>query len=267
MTLNNSVKNGVLRPPLKWAGGKRWLVPHLEPLWKNHRARRLVEPFCGGLAVTLGLMPSKALLNDINLHLISFFQWLQKGLCVTIPMQNSSGLYYAHRERFNRLIGEGQAYSQEAAELFYYLNRTGYNGLCRFNRSGEFNVPFGKYKNINYVADFLAYRETLSQWEFHVGSFEDVPVEPDDFIYADPPYDVEFVHYSKEGFTWDDQVRLAEWLVKHPGPVVLSNQATERIVNLYTGLGFSTHFLESPRRISSDGDRTPAEEVLASKGV
>ena len=55
-----------LKPPLKWAGGKRWLVPHLKPLWDKHRHRRLVEPLCGGLAVTLGLMPSKALLNDIT---------------------------------------------------------------------------------------------------------------------------------------------------------------------------------------------------------
>ena len=267
MPLTNPADNGVLRPPLKWAGGKRWLVPHLEPLWKDHRARRLVEPFCGGLAVTLGLRPSRALVSDINPHLISFFRWLQQGLYVTIPMENDSRLYYAHRERFNQLISQGYGHSQEAAELFYYLNRTGYNGLCRFNRRGEFNVPFGKHTNIHYVTDFSAYREALSRWQFRVGRFEEVPVEPDDFIYADPPYDVEFVHYSKEGFTWDDQVRLAEWLTGHPGPVVLSNQATERVVGLYTRLGFSMRFLESPRRISSSGDRTPATEVLASRGL
>ncbi len=265
--MRNSATNGALRPPLKWAGGKRWLVPHLALLWNDHHTRRLVEPFCGGLAVTLGLMPSRALVSDINPHLISFFRWLQQGLRVTIPMRYDRDLYYAHRERFNQLISQGQAHSQEAAELFYYLNRTGYNGLCRFNRRGAFNVPFGKYDSIRYVTDFSAYREALARWEFRVGRFDEVPVEPDDFIYADPPYDVEFVHYSKEGFTWDDQIRLAEWLAKQPGPVVLSNQATERIVALYTRLGFSLRFLKSPRRISSSGDRTPATEVLASKGL
>ncbi len=100
-----------------------------------------------------------------------------------------------------------------------------------------------------------------------MGGFDTLPVEPDDFIYADPPYDVEFVSYSKDGFTWADQVHLAEWLAQHPGPVVLSNQATDRIVQLYERLGFALRFLESPRRISCNGDRTPAREVLAVRGI
>jgi site-specific DNA-adenine methylase len=69
------------------------------------------------------------------------------------------------------------------------------------------------------------------------GDFAELEIEPDDFIYADPPYDVEFTQYSKDAFTWEDQVRVAEWLARHPGPVVLSNQATERIVKLYRKLG------------------------------
>jgi DNA adenine methylase len=255
------------QPPLKWAGGKRWLVPHLKPIWRSQQNRRLVEPFCGGLAVTLGLMPNRALVNDINPHLINFFRQVQQGLKIAIPTENDKELYYTHRARFNELVRQGEAESSEAAQLFYYLNRTGYNGLCRFNRSGEFNVPFGKYKAINYVTDFLAYCKPLSQWEFRVGSFESLALDPGDFVYADPPYDVEFVSYSKEGFSWDDQVRLAEWLVKHPGPVVLSNQATERIVKLYQDHGFTLQFLKSPRRINSTGDRTPALEVLALKGM
>jgi DNA adenine methylase len=92
------------------------------------------------------------------------------------------------------------------------------------------------------------------------------PIEPGDFIYADPPYDVEFTSYAKEGFTWEEQVRAAEWLGKHRGPVVLSNQATERIVALYTRLGFALRFLDAPRMISCTGDRAPASEVLATRG-
>jgi DNA adenine methylase len=256
-----------LQPPLKWAGGKRWLVPYLEPIWRSQGKRRLVEPFCGGLAVTLGLRPEQALVNDINPHLINFFKQVQLGLHIAIPTENDKELFYTHRRRFNELVRHGEAESSEAAQLFYYLNRTGYNGLCRFNRSGEFNVPFGKYKSINYATDFFAYREPLSRWEFRVGRFDTVVLRPDDFVYADPPYDVEFVSYSKEGFIWDDHVRLAEWLVSHRGPVILSNQATERVVKLYQDLGFSLQFLESPRRINSTGDRTPALEVLALKGL
>jgi len=259
-----------VKPPLKWAGGKRWLLPTLLPIWKELQAagpRRLVEPFCGGLAVPLGLRPRKALLNDINPHLVNFYRWLREGLTITIPLENEAETYYAHRERFNRLIREGRAGSREAAELFYYLNRTGYNGLCRFNRKGEFNVPMGRYKRINYIQDFTPYRELLAPWQFTCQDFEAMPLEPDDFIYADPPYDVEFRQYSKDGFDWADQVRLAEWLARHPGPVALSNQATERIVRLYRRLGFRLLFLDAPRRISSNGDRTPAREVLALRHI
>ena len=85
----------------------------------------------------------------------------------------------------------------------------------------------------------------------------------DDFIYADPPYDVQFTSYSKENFGWDDQVRLAQWLARHPGPVVLSNQATDRIRELYKDLGYTVRTLTAPRMINSTGDRTPAKEVLA----
>lgn len=267
MTMQAIAVGEGLKPPLKWAGGKRWLVPHLRPIWQQHNHRRLVEPLCGGLAVTLGLMPERALLNDINPHLINFFKWLKTGLIIEIPMENSKNLYYKHRVEFNRLIQSGYSQTKKAAELFYYLNRTGYNGLCRFNKEGNFNVPFGKYSKINYTRNFLHYKEVFAKWEFVNGDFENLTLKPDDFVYADPPYDVEFTQYSSEGFSWKDQVRLAEWLTEHPGPVVLSNQATQRILNLYRKLGFSITILDAPRMISCNGDRTPAKEVLATKGV
>ncbi len=92
-------------------------------------------------------------------------------------------------------------------------------------------------------------------------------IEPDAFIYADPPYDVEFTTYSAGGFSWDDQVRTAELLAKHRGPVLLSNQATKRIVDLYTRLGFDLRFFAAPRRISCNGNRATAREVLASRNL
>lgn len=256
-----------LRPPLKWAGGKRWQVPHLRPLWDSHSKRRLVEPFSGGLAVTLGLAPSRALLNDINPHVVNFYRWLKRGLTIAIAMKNEERAFYAHRARFNDLLARGRAESREAAALFYYLNRTGYNGLCRFNQSGWFNVPFGRYTRIAYTCDFTAYKQAFAGWEFRCDDFQDVPLEPDDFVYADPPYDVEFTSYAKEGFTWDEQVRAAQWLASHRGPVVLSNQATDRIIALYQRLGFSLHYLDAPRRISCTGDRARAREVLATRNI
>jgi DNA adenine methylase len=252
---------------LKWAGGKRWQLPHLRPLWASRPATRLVEPFCGGLAVTLGLTPAAALLNDANPHLINFYEWVQRGLVIDIAMENDAAVYYQHRTAFNQVLAAGRGTTAHAAALFYYLNRTGYNGLCRFNARGEFNVPFGTHKRITYSTHFAPLGATFAGWTFQAGDFEHLDLGPDDFVYADPPYDVEFTEYSQGGFGWDDQVRAAEWLAEHPGPVVLSNQATPRIKKLYRGLGFKLRYLTAPRMISCTGDRTPAREVLATKNL
>lgn len=253
-----------LRPPLKWAGGKRWLIPTLKPLWRQCDQMRLVEPFCGGLSVALGLNPQQALLNDLNPALINFYRQLQTGLTIDLPLANDEQLYYRYRQQFNEL---GAHSAEVRAQLFYYLNRTGYNGLCRFNKSGGYNVPFGRYKTINYVNDFSAYQSVLSNWQFTNTDFADLALQSNDFIYADPPYDVPFRQYSQQGFSWDDQVRLAEWLAQHDGPVVLSNQATDKIKKLYRQLGFKLRFLDAPRTISCKGDkRQSAREVLALRG-
>lgn len=257
----------ILRPPLKWAGGKRWQVPRIEVLWRPFSDRRLVEPFCGGLAVALGLRPDRALLNDANPHLINFYRWVRRGLVVRRAMANTRVEYDRSRRRFNDLLRGPGATSREAAELFYYLNRTGYNGLCRFNRSGAFNVPFGQYRRITYATDFMDYRPTFRRWTFSAVDVESVALESGDFVYADPPYDVEFTQYARHGFRWADQVRTAERLAAHDGPVVLVNQATPRICDLYAALGFSLERLSAPRRISCTGDRTPAPEVLATRGL
>jgi DNA adenine methylase len=259
--------NRAVRPPLKWAGGKRWQVPYLQALWQPHRRRRLVEPFCGGLAVTLGLGPDGALLNDVNPHLINFYRWLQNGLLIDIEMANDETLFYQHRDRFNALLATGGGETRDAASLFYYLNRTGFNGLCRFNRAGLFNVPFGRYTRIAYTRDLTEYREILAGWTFTTSDVESVPIERSDFVYADPPYDVKFTNYGKEGFAWEHQERTAAWLAGHHGPCVLVNQATPRIEKLYRTLGFRVDFLDGPRRISCNGDRTPAREILASRNL
>jgi len=255
------------RPPLKWAGGKRWLVPHVRRLWHRHDHRRLVEPFCGGLAVALGLVPDRALLNDLNPHVVNYYRHVRRGLVISLPMENTRDAYYACRQSFNALLAAGRGHTAEAASLFYYLNRTGYNGLCRFNSRGEFNVPFGSFARIAYVRDFSAYRPVFSRWDFSSVDFEALRLKAGDFVYADPPYDVPFTQYARARFTWDDQVRAAEWLARHEGPVVLSNQATPRVVALYRRLGYDLRFLAAPRRISCTGDRTPAREVLATRNL
>ena len=266
--MDTASRNGLsVPPPLKWAGGKRWQLPHLREYWGRENHRRLVEPFCGGLAVALGLRPRRALLNDVNPHLINFYGWLKRGLRISIEMRYQEPLFYRHRARFNELLRTSRHETKEAASLFYYLHRTAYNGLCRFNQSGEFNVPFGKYSTINYRHTFSGYQKLFDGWQFSTGRFDRLKLKANDFVYADPPYDVEFTQYSKDGFSWQDQILTAELLAKHDGPVILSNQATPRIVELYRDLDYKLIKLDAPRRISCTGDRTHAKEVLALRNL
>jgi DNA adenine methylase len=245
------------------------LVPYLEGIWKSHLHRRLVEPFVGGLSVALGLVPERALLNDLSPELINFYRVLQSGLVIppAFPMDRELDLYLRHRDRFNALLPRlDSAPNREAAALLYFLNRTCFNGLHRLSSSGKFNVAFGRHKTINYVRDFTAYAQAFSPWTFTLGDFERVDLDDEDFLYVDPPYDGGFDEYTSTGFDWDDQLRLFKWARRHRGPVVISNAATDRVVELYRS-AFDLRFIRGPRSISRDGDRTPARELLATRNL
>ncbi len=256
-----------MNAPLKWLGGKSWLVPRLLELYQPHRHRRLVEPFVGGMNVALGVLPQRALLADVNLPLMNFYRRLTVAKPFKMGMVNEREFYYAQRLLFNTLNKVGGDWSDEAAELFYYLNRNGFNGLCRFNLDGEFNVPFGKYKTVNFRRDFSEYALLLRGWEIRRANFCDLIFEADDFVFADPPYDDTFVDYSSGGFNWDTQVLLAKKLAAHSGPVVATNKATTRVLSLYGELGFKIETLPAPRSISSDGNRESSLEMLATKNI
>jgi DNA adenine methylase len=257
-----------LNPPLKWAGGKRYLVPRLLTLWQGHEDRRLVEPFVGGASVALGLRPERALLNDINPHLINFYRQIKRdGLPVTLPMVYDRDVYDGYRLLFNNNVKHFLTDTPEHAQIFYYLNRTCFNGLCRFNSKGFFNVPFGRYKTVNYAKAFYALCGEFQGWDFTCGDFEAVKIEADDFLYIDSPYDTPFTTYSAGGFSWKDQERLAEWLASQSVPIVASNMATKRIVELYERRGFEIELVSAPRRISCDGNREQASEILATKNL
>jgi DNA adenine methylase len=204
---------------------------------------------------------------DVNVHLINFYRRLTITKPFKMGMENNAEFYYAQRLLFNTLVGVGGEWSDEAGEIFYYLNRNCFNGVCRFNSLGKFNVPFGKYKTVNFRRDFSEYAPVLRGWEIRWTSFVDLIFESDDFVYADPPYDDTFVDYSLGGFDWNKQVQLAEKLAAHPGPVVSSNKATDRVLALYRDLGFTIETVMAPRRVSSDGNRDASMEMLAMKNI
>lgn len=180
-------------------------------------------------------------------------------------MEYTPECFTKYRARFNELISAPP--TKEGAELFYFLCRSGYNGLVRFNKKGEYNVPLGKYKSVNYIRDFTPYKSALSNWTFTNYDFSHLEIRQGDLLYIDPPYDVQFTKYAPNDFKWDDQVRLADWLGKYPNPMVVSNQGTPRIIKLYSSKGFNIKEIAAPRKISCNGDRTPAQEVLMYKGL
>ncbi|HMO02644.1 MAG TPA: Dam family site-specific DNA-(adenine-N6)-methyltransferase [Oligoflexia bacterium] len=256
-----------LTPPLKWAGGKRWLLPRLKSIVAGIKYNRLVEPFAGGLAISLGLLPRYALLNDINPHLINFYENVKKNRIIRGDFRNERNFYLRARDELNLLIRFGMAASRRAAELFYYLNRTGFNGLCRFNAKGEFNVPFGRYQKINYQKDFSKYSKIFRRWEFVSRDFAELKIKKGDLLYVDPPYDTEFTRYAQSDFGWRDQLRLVEWLKRQTAPMIVSNQATKRVLKLYREAGFQITIIKAPRRISANGDRPFVREMLATMNI
>ena len=263
--MNNQVSK--IHTPLRWAGGKRWLAPFIRPIWNKYSNHRFVEPFCGGLGLTFELLPEKALLNDINTQLINFLRWLKTGLIIEDNFEFSSDAYYRNRKRFNELISDHKNHSKEAAFLFYYLNKTCFNGLCRFNRSGEFNVPYGQRAKVQFEYNLSYYAKYMENWIIIEGSYENLEILENDFLFIDPPYDVPFRDYFKDGFIWEDQERLAEWVSDLRVPVILCNHATDRITELYNKYHFNISYLEEQILISANGNRQKSKMILATKNI
>lgn len=257
-----------LKSPVKWVGGKTWISGYISDFIAVNPSERFVEPFAGGMAVALKVSLRKALINDINPHLINLYNQIKIGLASNITMEYDSKRYYHYRALFNELILQGNINDRQTALLFFYLNKTCYNGMCRFNKKGGFNVPFGKYTNVNYDLDFGKYKEQFSNWDFTNSDFETLKINQSDFLFVDPPYDDSFTSYSPGGFTWEDQERVATWSAKQDCPVVATNLSTDRIIEMYLDLGFDVRFMKARRSISCvGGKRRPVLEMIAVKNA
>lgn len=256
-----------LKPIFKWPGGKRWLVPHVRQIWADHQDCTFVDAFCGGLGMTLGLNPRYAVINDINPHVINFYRLVNNDISISLKPRNQATTYYRYRQAFNNLIESERFRSEKAANYFYVISKMCYNGLIRFNKSGLFNSPFGQRDTLNIQRDFSEYKPCFAKWTFQEGSYEDLHLPDNSFIFIDPPYDTEFVQYSADGFSWEDQVRVMEWAVAQDAPVILCNQATQRIRKLYKRFGAKIRTMMAPRRISCNGDRRKVREVFATFNI
>lgn len=260
---------------LKWAGGKYALVEDITR--RLPPGRVLVEPFVGAGSVFLNTRFEAYLLADINPDLIDFYNLLktapegviQEARQLFVPANNQREAYFELRDVFNACRDPRQR-----AALFLFLNRHGYNGLCRYNRKGLFNVPFGKYKRPYFPEDELwVFAEKAQKATFFCESYAETfnRLQDDHVVYCDPPYaplssSANFTTYAANGFSLDDQALLAR-LARHTVttrqvPVLISNHATPLTYELYRGARLDE--IQVKRTISrSASGRTKVGELLA----
>ena len=270
-------KNKLIAPFLKWVGGKRQIIPAISKILPK-RITNYYEPFVGGGALIFHLQPKKAVINDFNEELINVYKTIKDNVEELIidlkSHKNESDYFYNIRS-----LDRGNEYSNlsniQKASRVIYLNKTCYNGLYRVNSSGEFNSPFGKYKNPNIINEVTlrAVNGYLNSNKINIlnKDFEEVVIgiKKGEFVYFDPPYDPvskssNFTGYVQGGFDMQDQIRLrdlCEKLNQKGVKFLLSNSATPFIEDLYKD--FEITYVKANRFINSKANkRGEIDEVL-----
>ncbi|EHE8377140.1 Dam family site-specific DNA-(adenine-N6)-methyltransferase, partial [Salmonella enterica] len=255
-----------IKPFLKWAGGKFGVIDDL--LAHMPHGHRLIEPFAGGGSIFLNAGFDEAIVSDACQDLILTYQVMQREPLALIDKANvmfregNNPEYFDDiKVRFNRR----DMTQMERAAAFIYLNRHCYNGLMRYNRQGEFNVGFGKYRQPYFpLAELEAFSAVASRCTFAVADCNDTVAlaGEGDVVFCDPPYEPMpgksgFTNYSGQSFRFDDQVRLAQSLKaahQRGASVVITNSGAPAIRELYTSMGFDVRPLRARRSISCTGE-------------
>lgn len=271
-------RNHLVAPVVKWVGGKRQLLQSFEPLFPK-RITSYCEPFVGGGAVLFSLQPKTAYINDINEDLILVYETIKNNaeeLILELKKHpNNEEHFYSVRDWDRDRTVYHQMSDVQKAARFIYLNKTCYNGLFRVNNAGEFNSPFGHYKNPNIVNEptIRAVSHYFSQATIKFTSvdycqiLERIPKGT--FVYLDPPYDpisstANFTGYARGGFNRDEQIRLRECcddLTKRGIKFMLSNSATDFIKEQYSN--YNITIVRAKRAINSNAaKRGQVDEVV-----
>lgn len=271
-------KDKLVTPVVKWVGGKRQLLESIVPLLPDS-ITSYCEPFVGGGALLFHLQPDIAQINDINPELILLYQVVRDKVDELVKelsdYVNTSEFFYKVRNLDRDRLVYDKLSDVEKAARFIYLNKTCFNGIYRVNKAGEFNVPFGNYKNPNIVNASVLYAVSKylnnSDIAMTTVDYSEVleKVTKETFVYIDPPYDPisdtsSFTSYSKCGFTREDQIRLRECcdkLDKRGVKFLLSNSATDFIMDQYSD--YKVSIVQAKRNVNSVGSkRGKIDEVL-----
>ena len=279
------MKEPSISPVVKWVGGKRQLLSALLPYVKKQPYTRYIEPFIGGGALLLALLPEKAIINDYNKELINVYEVIQNDVSSLIAClmehekKHSKAYFYAIRSEDRKEDFKSTSPVDRAAR-FLYLNKTCYNGLFRVNAKGQFNVPFGQYKHPNIVnrEGLIALAKYFTENQVHIYSKDYADIlamaHPGDFVYLDPPYmplseSSSFTSYTDKGFSYKEQVRLRNECNKLRDKgisFIESNSDCKAIRELYKDYNIVT--VKASRSINSKAlKRGKINEVLITYGI
>jgi len=273
------MNNSCIAPFVKWAGGKRQLLPQIKERMPE-QYNNYFEPFVGGGAVLFGLLPAKALINDINKALINVYEWIKKAPEEFLQEVNKLDVemwvdgkryYYSLREHYNDKLMKAE-YDVELAALFVFLNKHCFNGLYRVNGKGLFNVPYNNSRGASVDEKaIIEISKYLQGIKIIAGDFEEACSEAreGDFVFLDSPYaplnPTSFESYTKEGFDEESHRRLAELFDKLTARgcyCMLTNHNTDLINELYGNKGYRIDVVSVKRFINSDASNRVGEEVI-----
>ncbi len=264
-------ENKLVVPFLKWAGGKRQLMPEIrEMLPDGVTTHPYYEPFIGGGALFFELLPKRAVINDYNEELINVYTVIRDNpseLIEDLKRHKNTAEYFYKIRAIDRQPLFSKLTRIERASRIIYLNKTCYNGLYRVNNAGEFNSPFGRYKNPNIVNEpvIKAVSKYLNSSQIQISScdyaliLKDIPT--DSFVYLDPPYhpiseSSSFTGYVQGGWDEGDQLRLRDVcnrLRDNGIKFLLSNSASDFIREIYSD--YNIHIVQAKRSVNSNSSR------------
>lgn len=273
------MSNSSIAPFVKWAGGKRQLMPQIKERMPK-QFNNYYEPFVGGGAVIFELLPKNAVINDINKALINAYQMIctnpkefleEIHKLDTEMWEDGKEYYYSKRERYNDKLMK-DAFDVELAALFVFINKHCFNGLYRVNGKGLFNVPYNNSRR-NSVDEksILKISEFLKDVTIISGDFEKAckDAKAGDFVFIDSPYaplnPTSFESYTKEGFDMESHKRLAnlfDELTTRGCYCMATNHNTELIHKLYGNKGYKIDVVSVKRMINSDASNRVGEEVI-----
>ena len=272
------MKNKLVMPIVKWVGGKRQLLDDITALVPT-RISSYCEPFLGGGAVLFALQPHNIIINDLNEELVNIYAVIQNNIDDLIldlkQHENTPEYFYSIRDWDRNKSSYQNLSPVQRASRVIYLNKTCYNGLFRVNSAGEFNTPFGHYKNPNIVNEpvlravhnYLRSSNVSLSCQDYAQVLENLPKNT--FVYLDPPYDpvsdtANFTGYNKGGFGKEEQIRLKECcdlLARRNIKFLLSNSSTDFIRELYGD--YRITIVRAKRSVNSVGSkRGKIDEVL-----